>query len=290
MAEHDNLPLDPPQSFNVTLELISPEIAAGWLKLNTTNNRRLKETSVRKYVRSIQAGAWPFTADTIKFSEDGQLIDGQNRLTAIVRSGVTIPSLVATGLDRRVMPFLDAGSARSDADAIMIAELALSSSAAKDIAACANVKIAWENGVLVTAGQSANGDYTPTRAEKISWLESRPDFVKSVMLARKTYTDGFRMPVSGMGAAIDALRAVDLSAAEEFVGRLAHMEFTDADALRILVKRVQADKNANRARPTSGMTLFMLFRTWNAWREGERITRLQAGSTESGWASIPTPR
>ena len=70
------------------LKNISPEEAARFLEKNT-NNRALTEQQVRYYAQQMKAGEWTYDGQPIRFAEDGQLLDGQHRLTALVESNTT---------------------------------------------------------------------------------------------------------------------------------------------------------------------------------------------------------
>ncbi len=78
---------------------ISPELAAEWLSKNTFN-RTLSRRSVDTYAADMRAGAWELTHQGIAFGADGVLVDGQHRLHAIVKAGVTIKMMVTWGAAR----------------------------------------------------------------------------------------------------------------------------------------------------------------------------------------------
>jgi hypothetical protein len=62
-------------------------------------------------------GQWRLTGDSIKF--DGtSLIDGQHRLQAIIRSGVTIRCVVVRNLPRDIFDVLDTGRSRQAGDVL----------------------------------------------------------------------------------------------------------------------------------------------------------------------------
>jgi len=68
-------------------DLISPKQAAAWLSKNPYN-RPLKESLVAEYARKMEAGEWKEKGGIpIWVTEDGELINGQHRLAAVVRFG-----------------------------------------------------------------------------------------------------------------------------------------------------------------------------------------------------------
>ena len=79
----------------ITTEIVTltPALAAEWLNSNTCN-RPLSTLRASRYARDMKAGDWRFNGETISFTADGRLVDGQHRLTAVVESGVTIQQVV----------------------------------------------------------------------------------------------------------------------------------------------------------------------------------------------------
>ena len=79
-------------------EVITPEIAREMLTHNTNNYRAISKTVVSRYVDEIQGNCWEANGDTIVFNEDGVLLNGQHRLTAVAEAGKPIVSLVVRGI------------------------------------------------------------------------------------------------------------------------------------------------------------------------------------------------
>lgn len=98
---------------------ITPDMARGWLEMNVSN-RPVREMTIRKYVEAMKGGQWELNGETIKFSADGVLLDGQHRLRAIVQSGVSVPSYVVHGLPARVFDTIDTGANRSIGDLLAL--------------------------------------------------------------------------------------------------------------------------------------------------------------------------
>ena len=77
---------------------ITPQMAAGMLEkhLNPENQRRQSQSVVESYARAMRAGQWLLTHQGIAIDTNGELVDGQHRLSAIVASGATVEMLVTT--------------------------------------------------------------------------------------------------------------------------------------------------------------------------------------------------
>lgn len=105
---------------------VTPKIAEQWLTKNL-KNRKITELTVESYARDMKKGFWAETGDTIKFDEEGILIDGQQRLNAIIYSGSTQKLLVVRGIKKTffdghlVQETIDRGRPRSPGDNLKIA-------------------------------------------------------------------------------------------------------------------------------------------------------------------------
>jgi hypothetical protein len=96
-------------------ENINPTQAEQYLLLNKTN-RPLKPTKITEWAEEMKKGKWQETHQGIAFDWDGNLIDGQNRLTAIIESKTTQRMLVTYNLDPGSFTVIDDGIARSGSD------------------------------------------------------------------------------------------------------------------------------------------------------------------------------
>ena len=100
---------------NLEVLTITPDLAASWLARGGVN-RKLREHYITKLVADMLRGEWRLNGEAIKLDTHGRVRDGQHRLTAIARSGVTIQSLVVRGISEKAFDTLDSGRTRSVAD------------------------------------------------------------------------------------------------------------------------------------------------------------------------------
>lgn len=103
----------------VVIEIITPTIAEKYLEKNITN-RQLSQKLVNRYVKTILAGEWLLDGQTIKFSENGTLLDGQHRLSAIMLSDTPLQTIVVRGLDPAAFQTIDTGKRRTMGDALYV--------------------------------------------------------------------------------------------------------------------------------------------------------------------------
>lgn len=112
------------------LELITPEQADSILKNQNSKNRNIRVRSVEKIAFDIISGNWRVTHQAIAFSSDGELLDGQHRLAAIVKAKKAVSLYVKYGLDKQCMDVIDSGNSRTASDTLRLRFDAKSSSTA----------------------------------------------------------------------------------------------------------------------------------------------------------------
>jgi hypothetical protein len=83
-----------PQDAKITHELITPELAAEYLALNHPQQRGgFNEYRVMFYMARIEENELQHFANPLHLAND-MLVDGQHRLTAIIRSKATVEMTV----------------------------------------------------------------------------------------------------------------------------------------------------------------------------------------------------
>ena len=73
---------------------ITPEMAKDFLAKNMKSNRPVMKSTVHSYARMMRNGNWGLTHQGIAFDENGDLVDGQHRLNAIVEANVPVEMMV----------------------------------------------------------------------------------------------------------------------------------------------------------------------------------------------------
>lgn len=129
-------PMSTPINHNMKLKVVTmtPEWAADLLKHNHPNNRKPKDGRINSYAREMSSGLWKLTHQALAIDEDGYLVDGQNRLNAVVLAGCEVPMTMITGVPRRAMVATDCGANRNVLDAARIAGNPLPASAYPSVA------------------------------------------------------------------------------------------------------------------------------------------------------------
>lgn len=103
----------------VEIKKITPDVAREYLKNNATN-RSISEAALKKCVNAIKSNEWVTNGETIKICEDGTLLDGQHRLTAVLKTGIEIECVVVSGVKKSAFTTIDTGKTRSISDALYV--------------------------------------------------------------------------------------------------------------------------------------------------------------------------
>lgn len=266
---------------SASLIYVTPDMAERWLTKNT-NNRTPKKEKIRQYARDMTAGRWEITGEAVKFAKSGRLIDGQNRLFAVVESGATVPLFVIRGIEDGAQLVMDSGSVRSNGDALGFSGYAQP----KDLAPAASALAAWRAGHFKHCMVQSNPRYT--KPELVSFIEANPMLAEITPWAKKAQRE-LPLPVGSLAACAHEFMLIDTDAATDFYDRIREMNLgPKSDPINTLVRRVVADRTYKK-RIWASTGIFYLTRAWNAYRDLEPLTKLQLGSDSRGWTPIPKP-
>lgn len=99
--------------------MVTPEKAKEWLQ-RMGKNRKLSPIHVNNLAVAMKQGHWVLNGQTISFSAEGKLLDGQHRLNAVIQSGMTVPMAIAIGVtDDRAFESYDIVAKKRGVDAII---------------------------------------------------------------------------------------------------------------------------------------------------------------------------
>ena len=107
------------KGMNFTKVHVTPRMAKDWLLKNYAN-RPITNARVEYYLKQMKAGSWHGENDTrpIAITQDGNLIDGQHRLTALVRYNKPLMMWVAKNCPEESRLVIDKGANRTLANTL----------------------------------------------------------------------------------------------------------------------------------------------------------------------------
>lgn len=256
---------------------ITPDIAGDWLSRPSTN-RRINPRTVRQYAAAMERGEWALNGEAIKFDTRGRLVDGQHRCIAVVQSGVTIQSLVVSGVAPVAFDSMDSGLRRAPNDVLDIHGYVNTATLA---AAIRNVlTYDWY-------GDFANRPdrITPSKQQILLAANEWPAMHESVRVSQWHGIRAFRASNALFAALHFIFSNIDPEDASAFFERLREgTGLTTGDPILVLRERLFANAAA-KSRLTSNELAGIIIKAWNAYREGRRVKVL---TWRSGGAS-PEP-
>lgn len=107
-----------------TWDVVTPEMATKWLEGNT-HNRGVSDKWVSELAADMKGGRWRQSHQGIAFDDDGQLIDGQHRLFAVIEAETPVLMQVTRGLPIETQMVVDAGRKRTVLDVMKINDTAM---------------------------------------------------------------------------------------------------------------------------------------------------------------------
>jgi hypothetical protein len=108
---------------SVAFELITPQRATELLTLNT-QNRKICPVTVNRIAQSIVNGSFVTTNVGVGIDTNNVLTDGQQRLSAVIKSNIAVEMIVAKNLDPKARLVVDTGRKRSHANSLQMMNLA----------------------------------------------------------------------------------------------------------------------------------------------------------------------
>lgn len=240
------------------------------LQKNRTN-RRMRQAAVDKYAKLMRAGQWVLNNDAIVVSRTDELLNGQHRLRAVIKSGCSVQMLILWDAEPESFETMDRPLTRSVGDAL--GQLGYSSTATLAAALRAHRQL--------TTGVWDNNESLEPRAA-VQLLQATPGFEhaqRGVGLVRGVITPGLAM------ALYHRLYLIDATAAEEFFSRVGTGENLSMDhPIYRLRERLYGKSRGMRLERKVEAALTI--KAWNAWRADRKMQAL-------GWRDdepFPVPR
>ncbi len=264
-------------TYKVTL--VTPGQAERWLEKNVSN-RPLRRRVVDRYTRDMATGNWIVRGDAIEFDTDGNLLNGQHRLTAVVKSGETVALLVGTNVPKEAQGVADSGATRTVGDQLNLRGV-------KNgylTAAIARRGWLWDAGI--EAGEFNN--IAPTHSEQYDWLQNNPLAEEASDIAH-TLNRQVGITPSVTGFAFVLFSRISYDDAIEFMARLADGANQDSGSPILAMRNRVVREKATGTRLTSNEWLHLLITSWNLWRTGKTTTKLQLPRNDRTKKTFPKP-
>jgi len=262
-----------------TWETIDPKQAEQMLRQNVVN-RHVREQKVKQYMRDMVNDRWnEETGEPIIFDTEGNLVDGQHRLTALLKAGKTMKFLVVRGVNKRAQRTINTGAPRTVADQLHIEQ---GQPNAALLAAIARNVYRIENDMMA-------GGTTISTEEILDTIERHPELAHSTEIAAASRGGRSLTPIAPniLGAGHWMIREVNGQAeADMFIWRVINLQQErEGSPVLALARRCNEIKRQQQRVPHRWF-LSMLIKTWNYDVEGKSVMKISTYS-KSGQYILP---
>lgn len=251
-----------------TITLITPDIATEMMKYNQ-KNRKPRPSHIASLARDMANDRWHMTAEPIKFSREGLLLDGQHRLLACIASGHAFKALVTTGLEPESQDYMDTGAHRELREALGFKGYTNASTLAAVARLVVNAEASLETGNNFGAYIKA------TNAELVTLIAENPGLIDAARESQRV-TKSIMMRSSVIGAGYYLFSNARPDQVDEFFEGLHTMMFESVNDPRArMLSKIVSQKARSGPRIMRGPDqLRMLIHTWNLWINGQEVTRM----------------
>ena len=243
---------------------ITPEIARRLLEQNH-DNRRVNDGTVRDVARDLTNNRWRLNGETIKVDKDGGLIDGQNRLSAIVRADKPAQAFVIFGLDRKSRETVDMGKARTTPQFLGMR----GEQNTLRMSACARLQLSYLSG----SATYQSGVYT--RQDVIACFDDWCEKLRPAQAAVGNLR--FVRNLSGGSFVVVAymnIKLVDPVNCELFFEKLCNGYNLEPDDPVLKLRERLIEGTRKGVARMNEMHLEVILRYWNVWAQGKSVPPL----------------
>lgn len=267
------------QELAIQVESINPKKAEQYLTQNT-KNRSLRLTRVKAYALQMQRGQWKLIGDPIRFDKDGNLVDGQHRLQAVIMSGKTIKFVVIRNLPEDAFIVMDAGLNRTPGDGLSLIGVGATSHKA------AAIRILW---VIDAGGDPRKTDdkNAVTRQDVYDYyVQNSPIIEDSTMLGSQMYTHVRGNRSAWITLAVMTGR-IDMNLRNKFLeGMRTGANLPPGDP-RLALRNWLGNKQNWRVN-SAGDHLALYVRAWNDWMTGNKRQTMRLVASDDPFPAIVT--
>lgn len=264
---------------DATIAYITPETAKEIMnayEASTFANRTKTPSKVRKMAEEMKSGEWVYTGEPIIFDNEGILIDGQHRMSAVINSGTTQKFVIVFGLPRKSVIKIDSGSNRPDNARITI------DLQDKNYHLCSAIikqKLQFDNG-CASYGQASINQKAGDKEKKAEYLAHKEFYLDVVKYAKYIEHYSSKNLKSVEVGSIYAYLVLTLGYEEETI-----KEFFNHFTNRPLAPKVinNACESLPKAQRTERTNIYL--RTFNAYMRGNKV-RTNHSDT---WFLAPEP-
>lgn len=257
--------------------IVTPEMAKVFLGCND-NNREVSAAAQKRYELSMLAGEWLFNGESIVFDRNGQLLNGQHRLRAIVSCRLPVPLLLVYGVEPEAFTSMDCGMKRTVGQVLKMKNIPYY----RALPSIARSLFIYDR---------LNRDFGSKSARRIpnstvlAVIWENPGLLKSASYVSRSF-GAHLVPSSALAFSHFVFRRIDSADADIFAAKLGWEENT-GDANIAVTRNFFREMAALRVRMELADSAKVIFTVWNAFRKEESVSRNQLLDLQR--ARLPEP-
>lgn len=262
------------------VELITPEIAREYLKANTAN-RPMSNVHIERIAQQMAKGQFILNGESIIFSDEGVLMQGQHRLAACIKSNTSFQTVVVRGIPYNAFFTLDSGRARSISDVFAIQGTPDYSK----MSSIVNSYIRLHTGINSYTGRESMKNLMSTKKDIFDVYQKHIELFTEIKLFSNRCYDKLRLLKMAEIGGIMAYLIIDLKHPQDFVESFFTMLFFNSnvsnEAVNILRTKLINDLASER-RMTPKYKLSIIIKCWNAYVENKEVKVLSYNEGKEG--------
>lgn len=246
---------------------ITPRMAMEWLK-NNSKNRKLNLRTVHYYAEQMIRGEWVLTGQGVSIDSEGNVLDGQHRLNAIIKADKPIKMYVFKDMDPKTFDRYDVGKTRSAGDIFTIAGI----KNANNISA--SIKYYSQFSIRKKQSEDSVKGLGLTRHELLEKYNEGPEFWQEINRIAVRCWSFFRLYNMGFLGGFIAHAILDkgypIDKVKTFCEEL-HQLNPDTNNSTIVLRTTLIRDAMSMKRYTPSIKRIFLTKCWNAYFEGKEI-------------------
>lgn len=260
---------------NVEIKVITPEEANQLLARNR-KNRPFSRRRAEWLSDLIQRGEWAFNGDMIRISKTGRLLDGQHRLSAIVRSGTPVRVGIVTDLPDDVFDLIDTGGRQRTAGDVLYMK-----GEQYYISVAAVARMAH---IYFSTGNPVHGapQHNPSVRQIESIIDRHPEIRESVKAIGRTNWCKKYLQMRIGGFCHWVFHRDDADAAEPFFEILEHGNTSTRGSPAILLRDRLMEDRANKARLGDYYKVALIFKAFRLFKNDSTVKFLRIRTVGDG--------
>lgn len=270
-------------SETVKIQTVTPAIARKWLSGNV-DNRKLRESRVVWLSRLLIDGEWELTGDAIVFDDQGVLINGQHRLSAVVVADVSARFVVLRGVPASSQEVMDQNLSRSLGDQLHRRGVPNQNVVASALQWLYHMQYSEETGNVNYADNSLR----PSFRQLLTLFEKNIEITDHTNSVSKLayYTKVRQGPTLGIKY---RLHQIDPDETDVFFSRWQEgIHEGKNDPIWRLREFCLMDASSHKTlgRAPAYRYVALVLKAWNYWRDGQTIERLNwtySGTKKEAW-------